>query len=106
MAWRRKRDDDQVVVITQAPRPHSDEMDQRIGRYLVSMAIRTVCVLLVFFVQNGPARIAFAIAAVFLPYVAVVMANAGYTRKMVRLQNTVLSGDSTPEAPEKTVPHS
>jgi hypothetical protein len=106
MAWRRNRDDDQVVVITQAPRPHSDEMDQRIGRYLVSMAIRTICVLLVFFVHNGPARVAFAIGAVFLPYVAVVMANAGYTRKMIRVQSMVLSGDSTPEEPETTMPRS
>jgi len=96
MGWRRTRDDEDVVVITQAPRPHSDEMDQRISRYLMSMAIRTVCVILVFVVQ-GPARWGFAVGAIFLPYIAVVMANAGYTRKTVPLQNTVLSADPTPD---------
>ena len=45
------------------------------SRYLKSMAIRTVCVLLVVVVP-GPARWLFAAGAVGLPYVAVVMANA------------------------------
>jgi hypothetical protein len=45
-------------------------------RYLVSMVIRTVCFVLAIFV-DGPWRWVFIAGAVFLPYVAVVFANAG-----------------------------
>jgi len=64
-----------VYRITTAPRPHSDDLDERMSRYLTSMAIRTVCVLLVV-VVHSPVRWVFAVGAVGLPYVAVVMANA------------------------------
>jgi hypothetical protein len=64
-----------VVSITGAPTRHSDDLDRRINRYLVSMLIRTVCVVLVV-VIDSPVRWAFAVGAVGLPYVAVVMANA------------------------------
>jgi hypothetical protein len=64
-----------VVSITGAPTSHSDDLDRRINRYLVSMLIRTVCVVLVV-VIDSPVRWAFAVGAVVLPYVAVVMANA------------------------------
>jgi hypothetical protein len=72
---RDKGDQPQVVSITGAPRAHSDDMDKRISRYLTSMAIRTVCVILVV-VVDSPVRWVFAVGAVVLPYVAVVMANA------------------------------
>lgn len=58
-----------------ARRPHSDDLDQRIFRYLVSMGIRTVCVILVIVVHH-PVRWVFAVGAVVLPYIAVVLANA------------------------------
>ena len=48
-------------------------------RYLVSMGVRTACVVLTFVVP-GPARWFFAAGAVVLPYVAVVAANAGSRR--------------------------
>ncbi len=83
MVLRRSRDQG-VPSITRARPSHSDEMDQRISRYLISMGIRTVCFILVV-VIDGPARWAFAAAAVFLPYLAVVMANAGYTRRTIAL---------------------
>ena len=44
-------------------------------RYLISMGIRTLCVLLVFLIHN-PARWVFAAGAVVLPYIAVLLANA------------------------------
>jgi ABC-type spermidine/putrescine transport system permease subunit II len=44
-------------------------------RYLISMAVRTGCVVLVV-VVHGPFRWVFAVGAIGLPYVAVVMANA------------------------------
>jgi hypothetical protein len=64
-----------VVSITSAPRSHSDDLDRRINRYLLSMLIRTICVVLVV-VIDSPVRWAFAVGAVGLPYVAVVLANA------------------------------
>jgi hypothetical protein len=72
--------DPEVYRITGAVRPHSDDLEQRMGRYLVSMLIRTVCVILVLVVP-GPARWVFAVGAVVLPYIAVVMANTGHTRR-------------------------
>jgi hypothetical protein len=72
---RDKGDRPQVVSITGAPRSHSDDLDRRISRYLTSMAIRTVCVILVV-VIDSPVRWVFGVGAVVLPYIAVVMANA------------------------------
>ena len=77
---RDKGEQPQVVSITGAPRAHSDDLDKRISRYLTSMAIRTVCVILVV-VVDSPVRWVFAVGAVVLPYVAVVMANARGDRR-------------------------
>jgi hypothetical protein len=65
----------EVVSITAAARPHSDDLDRRMSRYLISMLIRTVCVVLVV-VIDSPVRWVFAVGAIVLPYVAVVLANA------------------------------
>lgn len=46
------------------------------GRYLISMLIRTICFLLIF-VVHGPLRWVFVAGALLLPYIAVVMANTG-----------------------------
>lgn len=54
----------------------SEDIDQRQRRYLISMGIRTVCVLLVVFLPN-PWRWFAAAGAIFLPYIAVVFANGG-----------------------------
>jgi hypothetical protein len=64
----------EVHSITGAATPHSTDMDARIHRYLFSMAIRSVCVVLVIVIDN-PVRWVFAVLAVVLPGVAVVMAN-------------------------------
>jgi hypothetical protein len=65
----------EVHRITSAGTAHSDDLDARMRRYLISMAIRTACVILAFVVR-GPMQWVFGIAAVFLPYVAVLFANA------------------------------
>jgi hypothetical protein len=70
----------EVYRITGAQRPHSSDLDQRMGRYLLSMGIRTACVVLVL-VVHGPARWVFAVGAIVLPYVAVVMANSRGSRR-------------------------
>ncbi|MGH3366395.1 MAG: DUF3099 domain-containing protein [Nocardioidaceae bacterium] len=64
------------VRITTAQTSHLDEIKYRQKRYLISMGIRTACVIAAV-VASGPLRWVFIIGAVVLPYVAVVMANAG-----------------------------
>lgn len=62
--------------ITSAPRSHADDQHARIVKYTVSMSIRAVCLVLAVVVP-GPLRWVFVAGAVLLPYVAVVLANAG-----------------------------
>jgi len=69
----------EVYRITGAVQSRSADLDRRINRYLASMAVRTACVVLIF-VVHGPARWVFAVGAVFLPYVAVLLANTGDRR--------------------------
>ncbi|WP_336645658.1 DUF3099 domain-containing protein [Microbacterium sp. USHLN186] len=74
-------------AVTSLPQSPQDEATHRVRRYALTMAIRTVCFLLMAFVQPiGWWTWAFAAAAIFLPYIAVVYANAG--------------SDSTPTAVE------
>ncbi len=65
-----------VYTITEAQRGLSQEQSGRTRRYLVSMGIRTACVLAAIVVPGWP-RWVFVAGAVILPYLAVVMANAG-----------------------------
>jgi hypothetical protein len=69
-----------VHSITAAATAHSDDLDARIRRYLISMGIRTICVVLVLLIHN-PVRWVFAVFAIILPYIAVVMANAADQRR-------------------------
>jgi len=64
------------VHITSARTSHSEELRGRQNRYLFSMAVRTLCVVLAV-VSTGYLRWAFIVGAVCLPYIAVVIANAG-----------------------------
>ena len=77
MANRGGPDDDQVHLVTSAQKAHSEEMHGRTRRYLVSMGIRTVCLVLAIFVLHGWLRLLGIAAAIVLPWFAVVMANAG-----------------------------
>jgi DUF3099 family protein len=97
----------EVYRITGAAPSRSQDLDRRINRYLISMAIRTACVILVFVVP-GPARWVFGVGAVFLPYVAVVLANAsglqsGPGPAPVERRSLGARPD-TPEAPAPTGP--
>jgi hypothetical protein len=75
------RNDPEPIRITSAARSHSEELGARQRRYVISMTIRTACFLLAVlsFTLNWPAWAMwlFLIASFVLPYVAVVMANAG-----------------------------
>ncbi|MDQ4085602.1 MAG: DUF3099 domain-containing protein [Actinomycetota bacterium] len=64
------------VRITSAHAGHSERIRGRQRRYLVSMGVRTVCFVLAV-VTDGALRWGFIVAAVVLPYFAVIVANAG-----------------------------
>lgn len=66
----------EVFTITGAQRALSDEQSGRTRRYLISMGIRTACVLAAIVVPGWPKWL-FIVGAVVLPYLAVVAANAG-----------------------------
>ena len=67
------------VTITGAQAPLSADQRARTRRYLISMAIRTVCFIGAI-IASGWLRWALVAGAVLLPYIAVVMANAGRKR--------------------------
>lgn len=75
---RRKAPD--VYTVTDAHRPLSEDVGYRQRRYLLSMGIRTVCVLIaVLLAGHVPvwALMFPIVGAVVLPYVSVVFANGG-----------------------------
>jgi len=68
-----------VYEITGARRGLSEDIAYRQRRYAISMGVRTVCFLLAI-VTQGWLRWTFFVAALLLPYFAVVFANAGRER--------------------------
>ena len=70
----------EVHSITGAVESLSSEQTGRTRRYLISMTIRTACVILAIIVPGWP-RWVFLAGAVLLPYLAVVAANAGRNRR-------------------------
>jgi Protein of unknown function (DUF3099) len=64
----------EVHSITDAAVAHSDEMRERMIKYAVAMGIRMVCLILIFAV-DGWFKLIPVLGAVFLPWVAVVIAN-------------------------------
>ena len=75
---RNRRDTrEEPVRITTATRPRSQDIAARQRRYLFSMSIRTICFILAIVFRETPATWFFVVGAIFLPYVAVVIANAG-----------------------------
>ena len=75
------RHDHEPVRITTATRGRNEDINARQRRYLISMGVRTACFVLavVVFVTTGQGWVMWGlvIASFVLPYVAVVMANAG-----------------------------
>ncbi|MDQ0664337.1 hypothetical protein QFZ35_002835 [Arthrobacter ulcerisalmonis] len=66
--------DTEVHSITDAAGAHSEDMRQRMIKYAVAMGIRMVCLIMIFVVDGWFKVIAVA-GAVFLPWIAVVIAN-------------------------------
>jgi len=63
-----------VPSITSAAPSHSDAVWSREKRYAISMAIRTACFISAV-IATGPLRWGLLVGAIFLPYIAVVLAN-------------------------------
>jgi Protein of unknown function (DUF3099) len=82
-----ERRESSAVRITDARTAHSDDLRHRQRRYLLSMLVRTVCFVAAVVVDSW-LRWVFLVAALFLPYVAVVMANA-VSRRPPRRADTV-----------------
>ena len=73
--------DRDAVRITSAAANRSEDLAARQRRYAISMTLRTVCFIAAVLVGPGWLRWVLIAGAVFLPYVAVVVANAGDTRE-------------------------
>ena len=67
---------EEPISITNAPVAQSDELPGRAKRYFISMMVRTICFLGAVFAAN-PWRRFLLLGALLLPYLAVVIANAG-----------------------------
>lgn len=81
----------QSTTITSLPRSPEEDRRARMIRYSITMGIRLVCVILCMFVRGWWLALC-AAGAVFLPYIAVVLANV------------VDSRGSTVERPGSIVP--
>lgn len=87
---------------TSLPAAPRDDASQRMRSYLLTMGIRIAClILMVTVVPYGWYTFVFAAGAVVLPYVAVVIANAGQSSKVASAQNP---GRSLPSTPSKSEP--
>ena len=74
------RGQQQVHLVTQARRPMSEDIRYRQHRYLIMMAIRTLCfaVAILLFVNHLRWLVLIpAVGAIFIPYIAVIFANGG-----------------------------
>lgn len=70
--------DEQVVMVTTARLSHSDDIDLREKRYVRTQLVRVVCVVLgVALPVPVPFRLLLFVGALVLPWIGVVMANAG-----------------------------
>ncbi|HEY8458209.1 MAG TPA: DUF3099 domain-containing protein [Actinopolymorphaceae bacterium] len=76
MRWKPRK---AVYRVTTAPRSLKQDIRGREIRYLLSMGVRTVCFIGAF-VTQGMVRWLLVVAAFVLPYIAVVIANAGRER--------------------------
>ena len=105
---------DRVHSITSTQGPLGDDIDRRAKRYLFQMSLRTICFLgAVFTWGRVPTAVSVAllVGAVVLPYVAVILANAGRERperadSFLQLREIAGAPVATPLAAARPVPPS
>lgn len=73
------------ISITNAQKAHSDEIPGRMKRYFISMMIRTACFISAV-ISPEPYRWFLIVGAIILPYIAVVMANAGQEQSFEQIE--------------------
>ena len=88
------RHDHDVQSVTSAPEARAEDQARRLKRYLITMAIRTACFVLLV-VVDAWYRWIFAAGAVILPFIAVVAANAVMPRVTGRVRPVVPVVDTT-----------
>lgn len=92
----RRTDRVDVPSVTGAAEGLSEEQDTRTRKYLISMGIRTFCVLGAIVIPGWPRWVLIA-GAVVLPYLAVVVANSSGKRVRTSIETV-----SHPELPPAT----
>lgn len=91
----------EVPSITTAPESLTEDLDRRAHRYLIQMSIRVACFFGAVLIDHWSRWLLLA-GAVVLPYVAVVLANAG--RERGQDPGTLLETPSLPAAPHPKGP--
>ncbi len=75
----------EVHSVTSAGLSHTDDIDLRRRRYVLTQSLRIVCVALAALLPVSlPVKGVFMVGAVILPWFGVVMANAGPTRQRAK----------------------
>ena len=94
----------EVLSITDVPESHTDEMHRRMVKYTLAMGIRLACLLLFFFIDSW-FRWFFVAGAVFLPWIAVIIANGGSDKSHLTHSTALLDQAPMPEleAPSASV---
>lgn len=96
-----------VPAVTSLPQSPRDEADHRVRRYAIMMAIRIVCFALMALVQPyGWYTWVFGLAAAVLPYIAVVIANAGSDSEETTVESPAREITAPAEATEETAEES
>jgi hypothetical protein len=80
--------------VTSAPESRTADQVRRLKQYLLTMGIRTACFVLLVVIHH-PVRWVFAAGAVFLPFFAVVAANAVRPRVAGRVRPVLPGVDDT-----------
>ena len=99
MARRHAHDDAAAIRITTAAESREADIAARQRRYIISMSIRTLCVIGAILVGGGWLRWVLIAGAVGLPYIAVVMANVSAPRSDDFALRQDLSRNALPEGP-------
>lgn len=93
----RKRHDDGVYLVTNAGRSRRQEIDDRQKKYLIKMAVRTLCLIgaIVLYTLDVPFLfvLALIVASTVMPWMSVVVANAGPAPDAARRRPEVYTPD-------------
>ena len=106
-----RRPGERPVLITSAARSQDDQLRRRERRYVLMMLIRAVCVVIfAVLVGTRPPLMWLwltltGVAAVLLPWLAVILANDGPPKDKHRFHRPARPKDSPRELPSQQVPH-